>query len=180
MSFQWHTRHASRWLILSSLLLGVSACKPEATDNPPPSKTITHTLPSASPEFQEIYGSLTASCMPCHNRATLPQVIQKVQAASFQELDGETRVRILAELEELQQYMKGGVEVSFTGKEELHRFFDSTPGEFYMMLEKGIMPPPWAHALMDEIKWPGYRPLSIDERVKLMQYSKPYTEEYLR
>lgn len=175
--------HVRRWiptclsLALLSSFLFVLSCRSEGES----SKTTAQKVSAqTAPEFQEIYGILTASCMPCHNRETLPQVIDKVKTASFQDIDGETRLRILGELEELAQYMKDGMPISFTGEQELHRFFAVTPGEFYMMLEKGMMPPPWAHAMFEKIEWPGYKTLGFEERVRLMQYAKPHSEKYLR
>ena len=132
-------------------------------------------------ETRRIQTILTASCMPCHSRTALPQVIERTKQASFPSVDGESRERILAELEELQLYIDEGLPISFAEDEtELHKFFKSTPGEFYMMLEKGIMPPPWAPDLMKQINWPDYKHLTTEERIELLKYSKPYSEKYLR
>ncbi len=131
-------------------------------------------------DFAEVQKILLSSCMPCHNRQNLPVVIDRVKKASFKDIDGDTRLRILGELEELEQYMKDGMPISFTGKEEVHKFFNATPGEFYMMLEKGLMPPPWAPELMKQIEWPSYQKITIEKRLTLLKYAKPYTQKYLR
>lgn len=131
-------------------------------------------------DFAKIQKIITSSCMPCHNRQNLPVVISRVEKAGFKDIDGDTRQRILGELGELEQYMKDGMPISFTGKEEVHKFFNATPGEFYMMLEKGLMPPPWAPELMKQIEWAGYQKLTIENRLELLKYAKPYTQKYLR
>lgn len=168
-------RAAAIYLLAGGLVFG---CKPEPP-HPPPQKT---SLPIkiSDADFNKIQSILSSSCMPCHNRRTLPEVIARTEKGKFKAIGDDTRLRILGELGELKDYMEGGLSISFTSKEELHKFFESTAGEFYLMLEKGLMPPPWAVGLTQEIKWPLYQKLSAENRLELMKYSKPYTERYLR
>ncbi|MEZ0370639.1 MAG: hypothetical protein ACAI44_16230 [Candidatus Sericytochromatia bacterium] len=163
-----------RAVALSLFMAGfMPGCKPQDQQ----AKTMTE-LPDA--DFNKIQTIIASSCMPCHNRQTLPEIVARTKKAGFKAIEGDTRSMILDDLHELEAYMESGLSISFTSKEELHKFFAATPGEFYMMLEKGLMPPPWAPGLMQEIKWPHYQPLSPANRVELLKYSKPYTEKYLR
>lgn len=132
---------------------------------------------------QEVYPILHRSCMPCHNSGTLPQIIERVKNASFEPIDddpNQTRERLLAELEELQQNMDDGLPLSYTNKEIVHQNFAQLPGEFYLLLEKGVMPPPWAPELFNEIGWEDYQPLTREERIVLLRYAKPYSQPFLR
>lgn len=134
-------------------------------------------------DFQrEVYPILHRSCMPCHNSGTLPQVIERVQNTDFAAIDGDpgqTRERLLAELEELQQNMADGMPLSYTNKEKVHKNFAMLPGEMYLLLEKGVMPPPWGPELLKAIGWEDYQPLSAEERVTLLRYAKPYSQAFL-
>ncbi|MGE3725890.1 MAG: hypothetical protein AB7I41_10080 [Candidatus Sericytochromatia bacterium] len=137
-------------------------------------------VPSPSVAYSEVFRITYASCLPCHNRHTLPQVIDRLKAAKFSTVDGEDRVRILTELEGLKALQDSGSALGFSsGQEELMDLFESVPGGFFIMLEKGVMPPPWAPALMEAIDWPNYERLSIENRVKLLQFAKPYSQKYL-
>ncbi|MBF2055570.1 MAG: hypothetical protein IGS03_19130 [Candidatus Sericytochromatia bacterium] len=135
-------------------------------------------------DFQhDIYPILHRSCMPCHNSGTLPQVIERVQNTDFPPVDGDpgqTRERLLAELEELQQAMRDGLPLSYTNKEKVHQNFAMLPGEMYLLLEKGVMPPPWGPELLKAIGWEDYKPLTAEERVTLLRYAKPYSQPFLR
>jgi len=166
------------------LLFLASACKPqaeEASASPYQDSQKTHYSAAGEPaDYNQVARSLSASCMPCHNQAALSQVIERVKAAEFKEIDGETRLRILGELEELKAYMDDGVPISFTSKEKVDQFIKVTPGEFYMMLEKGVMPPPWAPELMKAINWPNYQALELQDRVEMLKYAKPFSQKYLR
>jgi len=138
---------------------------------------------SAALNFEkDVYPLITRSCMPCHHSATLPEVIARVKALEpgrFKEEDGDTRLRLLGELEELQMHLDEGLPLSFTDREQVHKSFERLPGEFYLMLEKGLMPPPWGDDLLAAIEWPNYQPLSWEERVLLLKYAKPYSQQWL-
>lgn len=130
--------------------------------------------------YEDISPIISRSCMPCHNRHTIGTVIERLEAHSVDALDGETRERVLAEIGELRQYMEDGVPVSFTSQQEIEKFLKAMPGEFYTMLEKGVMPPPFAPELMKHIGFTDYQPLSWENRIKLLQYAKPYSKAYMR
>lgn len=167
-----------------TLAVMLPACKPSAqhqeaaasasstADSSPP--------PISDEEFNKAQTIIASSCMPCHNRQTLPNVMALTKAAKFKAIGSDTRLRILGELGELKNYMDSGLSISFTSKDELQKFFGATAGEFYLMLDKGLMPPPWAPELMQQIKWPHYEKLTSAKRLELMKFSKPYTERYLR
>jgi hypothetical protein len=173
---------APAWFYSTSLLsvflwwLTLSACEPSSP------QTETHsapTLTTSESDFQAAFAVIGKSCRPCHNRATLPEVIQRTRAATFSDIDGDTRVRLLSELEGLYGRMKDGEALSFTSESEIKRFLNEGPGEFYIMLEKGVMAPPWAPALMKHIGWEEYVPLTVENRVKLLKFAKPYSEKFL-
>lgn len=130
--------------------------------------------------YEDVRPILSMSCMPCHNRHTIGTVIERLEKHSVETLDGETRERVLAEIGELRQYMEDGVPLSFTSQQEMEKFFKAAPGEFYTMLEKGVMPPPFAVELMEHIGFTDYTPLSWENRIKLLQYAKPYSKAYMR
>lgn len=138
-----------------------------------------HSSPPAG-DFKKVGDIMTHSCMPCHNKSYLSQVINRVKVADFKEIDGDTRLRILAELEELQGFMDEGMPISFTSEEQVQKFMQAAPGELYLMLEKSVMPPPWAEELMKQINWPSYTPLSWENRIEILRYAKPYSQQYLR
>lgn len=129
--------------------------------------------------FEQVSGVLSHSCMPCHHRQILPQLIDKVRSASFAEIEGEPRTRILHELEGLLADILSGAPLDYSRVENLQRNFQGMPGEFYNVLEKGVMPPPWAAELMKQLQWP-YTPLSPEHRVLLLQFAKPSSQKYLR
>ncbi len=161
----------------------LSACQPEAEKESGAYQDSQKTHYSAAGEpadYNQVARALSSSCMPCHNQAALSEVIKRVKAADFKEIDGETRLRILGELEELKVYMDEGVPISFTSKAQVDQFIKVTPGEFYMMLEKGGMPPPWAPDLMKAINWPNYEILKLEDRVEMLKYAKPFSQKYLR
>lgn len=158
--------------LLSSLSTG---CKQEAKN---PIRQTSESPPGDT--FEGVFVALHNSCMPCHNHSTLPTVIARVKTADFSNIDGETRLRILGELEELKVLMDQGLPLSFVNKDNIHNAFTAMPGAFYTMLEKGSMPPSWAPRLMQEINWPHYVPLNWDKRIELLKYAKPYSEKYLR
>lgn len=138
-------------------------------------------MPSSLPglDFAAVQLRLTRSCMPCHQRQILPEVIARVEQARFEGIGGDSRLRILAELGELETMLAEGMPLSFDDQASLRRLFAATPGEFYLMLEKGLMPPPWAPELMRRIDWP-YQALSGAERAELLRFSKPYSMRFLR
>jgi hypothetical protein len=174
---------APTWCYSASLLglflgwLTLSACEP----TPPKSESqpVAQTLTTSESDFQAAFAVIGKSCRPCHNRATLPEVIQRTRAATFSDIEGDTRVRLLSELEGLYGRMKDGEALSFTSESEIKRFLNEGPGEFYIMLEKGVMAPPWAPALMNHIGWEEYVPLTVENRVKLLKFAKPYSEKFL-
>lgn len=164
-------------LSLGGLLLG---CNPQDKESEHKQTQASEPPLPSQEEFLRVQTIIASSCMPCHNSQTLPDVIARTEKAGFKDIDGDTKARILGELDELQNYMKSGTPISFTDQQVLHQFFKATPGEFYMMLDKGLMPPPWAQELMKEIKWPNYHPLQSAERIELLTYSKPFAQKYLR
>lgn len=154
----------------------------QASSKPLPNSQTTSIAASATPvAYSEVFRITYASCLPCHNRNTLPQVIERVQAASFDTVDGETRLRVLGELEGLKALQDSGSDLGFSsGQEELMSLFKSMPGALYTMLDKGVMPPPWAQDLMEAIDWPNYERLSAEKRIKLLQFAKPYSEKFVK
>lgn len=130
--------------------------------------------------FEQAHAVLATSCMPCHNRQTLPQVLEKVRLASFSEIDGESRLRIINELESLLAAILSGSPLDYSSAEHLQQNFQGMPGEFYNVLEKGVMPPSWAPELMRQIQWSGYTPLTPANRVLLLRFAKPASQKYLR
>jgi len=164
---------------LNVLMFGLFlSCAPEAKKAPEETQNTASQAQNVS--FEAAFSVITASCMPCHNVATLPTVIEKTRKASFSELDGEERVRIVNDLENLLAALKAGEPLNLVGEKEIQANFAAMPGELYTMLEKGVMSPAWAPALMKEIQWPQYQPLTPEKRVLLMQYAKPFSEKYLR
>lgn len=170
----------NRWYFFGTLLGNVCllawlvSCEPNQhtrAATPAPSQ-------STDPLFEQAFKVISSSCMPCHNRNTLPEVIARTQQADFKDIDGDTKLRILGELEGLQEAMKEGTPFSFTSREEMLKFFEAAPGELYTMVEKGVMPPPWATPLMKQIQLP-YVPLTPEKRVLILQFAKPYSEKYL-
>lgn len=117
-------------------LLILPACKPD-------SDKLTK-QPEAKPtaDYQIVDRAIASSCMPCHNKQTLDTVIGRVKAAPFEAIEGKTRLRILAKLETLKAYMDEGLPISFTHKTEVDKYIQQTRYPFYLMLEKGVMPPP--------------------------------------
>ncbi|PIQ23550.1 hypothetical protein COW36_13840 [bacterium (Candidatus Blackallbacteria) CG17_big_fil_post_rev_8_21_14_2_50_48_46] len=179
------------WFLITVLLWG---CNSPEEVKPTPSATApaatatagtqTSATPTASPSpaiaYSEVFRITYFSCLPCHNRKTLPQVIERVKAAHFDTVDGEDRLRVLAELEGLKDRQDKGEALGFSsGQEELMHLFGGIPGGFYIMLERGVMPPPWAPDLMQAIDWPNYERLSIENRAKLLQFAKPHSERYI-
>jgi hypothetical protein len=173
--------------LLPGLLL--TACAPEKpardqTPVAPAAVSATSASPTPAPipsvAYSEVFKITYSSCLPCHNRKTLPQVIERVKRSSADIIGDEERVRIIGELEELKAAQDEGVPLGFSsGQKELLQLFDALPGEFYTVLEKGVMPPSWAPALMDTIEWPNYTFLTPENRAKLLIFGKPYAEKYL-
>lgn len=169
-------------VLLTGLILLI-ACRVESSSDTPQDKSkhvyqASYTDPKVS--YEDISPILSMSCMPCHNRHTIGTVIERLEKHPVQTLDGETRERVLAEIGELRQYMRDGVPVSFTSQQEIEKFFKAAPGEFYTMLQKGVMPPGFAPELMQQIGFSDYRPLTWENRIKLLQYAKPYSKAYMR
>ncbi len=137
---------------------------------------------SSSPAvtYEEISPIISMSCMPCHNRHTIGTVIERLEKTNLETLDGETKARVLAEITELRQYMEDGVPVSFTSEAEIQKFLKAAPGEFYTMLQKGVMPPGFAPELMQHIQFNEYKALTWENRIKLLNYAKPYSKAYMR
>lgn len=182
----WPFGRPRRWgghICLLSLLCVLSACQsgvasssltPAPSASPSPVKA-----QSADAAYERAAAIISHSCMPCHNRQTLPEVMALTQAASFQKIGNMTRARILGELGKLKTDMDNGLPISFTSKQALEDFFKVTRGEFYVRLEKGLMPPAWAPEWMQELKW-GYQRLDAQERLELMRFARPYAENYLQ
>lgn len=143
------------------------------TSSSQPNPQISQSTDSNS-DFLKVQQMMVASCLPCHDHQTLPTVIERVKQANFNQIEGLTRLRLLAELEELEHLMQNGLTLSFTNQEELHRFFVAEPGTLYLMLEKGKMPPAWAAELFKQINWPGYQTLTIENRIELLKYAKSF------
>ena len=154
----------------------------EVSPSPIQSSNLDSPRSSVAPvAYSEVFRITYASCLPCHNRNTLPQVIERVKAATFSTVDGETRKRVLAELEGLKALQDSGSDLGFSsGQKELMSLFKSMPGALFTMLDKGVMPPPWAPDLMEAIDWPNYERLSMEKRIKLLQFAKPYSEKYVK
>ena len=161
------------WSIVTVFIL--LSCSPEEPIQSETTPTPVHSLP-AKVDFTKAFKVVASSCLPCHGRTTLPEVITRVKKAKFVEIEGETRERIIAALEGLHDDMKEGIPFSFTSEEEVKKFLATTPGEMVLMLEKGVMPPPWALALMKEIKW-SYTPLEVNERLLLLRYARQNTKK---
>lgn len=167
---------------MSALLmfLTLTACLPQNTQKTSEQQA-SSVQASSSPRF---YGSVSVSiqnsCMPCHNKQTLPEVIERVQKARFQAIAGLSRERILAELEELKGAIEEGLPLDYQEKASVHQNLKSLPGELYLMLEKGQMPPRWAPELMQIIDWYYYEPLSPERRMEFLNYAKADSEKYLR
>lgn len=176
--------HAGQWVWIG-LILGTGLLFSCQADIPKSKLPETQTaLPSASipaiadpAEFAKVQQILATSCMPCHNRQNLPVVLERVKQARFSDISGKSRLRILTELEGLSQLMQEGLPLSFTSQKELHQFFLASPGDFYNMLEKGVMPPPWGPELMQAINWPSYQALTLEDRLELLKYAKSVTQE---
>jgi hypothetical protein len=164
-------------------LFVLSACRATASSDTAqneasPIYKASYTEPQVS--YEDISPILSMSCMPCHNRHTIGTVIERLEKHSVKTLDGETRERVLAEIRELRQYMQDGVPVSFTSQQEIEKFLKAAPGEFYTRLQKGVMPPGFAPELMAHIGFSDYKPLTWENRIKLLQYAKPYSKAYMR
>lgn len=176
-------------LFLTALLVACQASLPTPPISPTasptgfPSAPASIASPQASspsgsePTFAKVQQIMTESCMPCHNRQSLPMVIERVKQASFTQISGQSRLRLLTELEQLKQLMEKGLPISFDSQEELHKFFDAEPGTLFLMVEKGVMPPAWSAELMQQINWPGYQALTIENRIELLKYAKSYTKQ---
>ena len=141
-------------------------------------QTVSYTDPVVT--YEEISPILSMSCMPCHNRHTIGTVIERLENSDVDVLDGETRQRVLGEVSGLRELMDDGMPISFTSEAELQRFMKAVPGEFYTMLQKGVMPPGFAPELMQRIGFTDYKPLTWENRIKLLQYAKPYSKDYMR
>lgn len=174
-------RHLFTFLSAAFMLVGSVGCEDKGSGAPGDDKAQVSAYHKAQEvSYEEISPILSRSCMPCHNRHTIGTVIERLEKHPVETLDGETRERVLAEIAELKQYMQDGVPVSFTSQEEIEKFLKAMPGEFYTMLEKGVMPPPFAPELMEHIGFTDYQPLSWENRIKLLQYAKPYSKAYMR
>lgn len=175
----------NRILPYGTLLLLVCAfqgCRSISSENTHTAEKTSHQTSYTDPvvSYEEISPIISMSCMPCHNRNTIGTVIERLEKHPVQTLDGETRDRVLAEIAELRQYMQDGVPVSFTSQQDIEKFLKAAPGEFYIMLQKGVMPPSFAPQLMEHIGFTEYKPLSWENRIKLLQYAKPYSKAYMR
>lgn len=171
-----------RYGVMLFLLCGLQACRVSTSDQmqkkDKSAQQMSYTDPVVS--YEEISPIISMSCMPCHNRHMIATVIERLEKHSVESLDGDTRARVLAEINELRQYMEDGVPVSFTSQQEIERFLKAAPGEFYTRLQKGVMPPGFAPELMEHIGFAEYKPLSWENRIKLLQYAKPYSKAYMR
>ncbi len=164
----------SKCRLICLCLVLISACKPE------PKKSAAQTENEPVADYPIVARAIASSCMPCHNKQTLETVIQRVQAAQFEAIEGESRLRILAELETLKAYMEDGIPLSFSSKAEVDKYLQSSRYPFYLMLEKGVMPPRWAAELMQQIDWPNYQVLPLSDRIEMLKYAKPSAQKYLR
>ena len=161
------------WSIVTIVIL--VSCSPQEPVESKTTPTPVHSLP-AKVDFTKAFQVVVKSCQPCHGRTTLPEVIKRVKKAKFIEIEGETRERLIAALEGLHEDMKEGIPFSFTSEEEVKKFLAMNPGEMVLMLEKGVMPPPWAPHLMKQIQW-AYTPLGVNERLLLLRYARQNTKK---
>lgn len=147
---------------------------------PQPAHRQSQNAPPKAPDFAQVFTIVSNSCMPCHNSATLPVMIQRLKALPDQEIGGDTRLRVLGELEELKGFMDHDLPISFVSETELKHFFKASPGALYLMLERSQMPPSWAPELMQVLHWPHYKPLTWEDRITLLRYARPHSQKYLR
>lgn len=170
------------FLCTAFILVGSAGCEESSSARTKSDEQAQASAYQKAPQvsYEDISPIISMSCMPCHNRHTIGTVIKRLENHPVEDLDGETRERVLAEIGELRQYMEDGVPVSFTSQQEIEKFLKAMPGEFYTMLEKGVMPPPFAPELMKHIGFTDYQPLSWENRIKLLQYAKPYSKAYMR
>lgn len=133
--------------------------------------------PKTPPNFQEAFQIISKSCMPCHNHTTLEKVITQAKAAKFESIEDESKDRIVAALEDLQADMQDGLPLSYTTEANMQRLFTVMPGELVLMLEHGVMPPPWAPELMKTIEWDSYQPLTVEKRIALLRYGRSNSKD---
>lgn len=168
-------------LSLALITSGLLACQAQTPAQRPSQSSSQSPLPVTGPpssnsddEFIKVQDIMSKSCLPCHSRQSLPLVISQLKQANVDQIEGQNRLRIVAELESLERLMEAGNALSFEDKREVHQFFEGHPGSLYIMLERGKMPPAWAPALMKQISWSGYQELSIENRIELLKYAKSY------
>lgn len=168
-------------LIVSVLL---AACQP-AEKKPPTSQASQRaspqvsqiSIPEESPADYSLVASIIAnSCLPCHNRQTLGDVIQLTQDARFAGAGDETRLRVLAALQRLASDMDEGIARNFTTQQEIEQLMHLNPELLPLVLEKGVMPPQWASDLMRKIDWPNYQALTVENRVEILQYTTQWPQ----
>lgn len=164
-------------MLLASLTF-LTACPQQQGQETSEVQTISETK---TVKYEDVSDIFSNSCMPCHNHEFLPQVIQRLEdKKDVKEVDGETRERILAELYGLKARMDDGEPISFVSEKEVMKFLKSTPGEMYLMLEKGVMPASFAEDLMRVTEWPKYKTITPEERMRLLLFTKPYSKDYMR
>lgn len=163
--------------IVLCAFLALSSClnKPQTSE----SETEANEVKTGEIPFADAFAVISESCLPCHSQTALPEVIVRVKQAPFETMDGEKKERLVAELEGLLEALEEGDPLDYTSEANLNRTFKGLPGEFYLMLEKGVMPPPWAAEMMALIEWGGYRTLTPEKRGLLLNYSRPFSEKYL-
>lgn len=125
--------------------------------------------------FGETYSVIVKSCMPCHNKRTLPNIIKEVKQANFKEIEEETKARIVGALEGLLQRQEEGELLSFDSEKNIQKFYRIAPGAMYTMVNLNVMPPPFAPELMKTIGYNRYVELSMQERIKLLKYANQYS-----
>lgn len=172
-----------RALILVFFLSALTACPRRTADSKQQENEKQHIQAVSNEELQyeDVSDIFANSCMPCHNHEFLPQLIARLEKAEHvKELDGDSRERVLAELYGLKERMDNGEPISFVSEKQVMAFLKQNPGEMYLMLENGVMPAAFAEDLMQAVNWPKYTRLSPEDRVRLLIFAKPYSQDYLR
>lgn len=120
----------------------------------------------------EVLTIMTHGCLPCHAQDALNALIQKTQTAHFESAGDMTRERIINALQKLQGEKQEGSVLNFSTPEQILAYISTKPQTFIGSLENNTMPPEWAENLAQEIDTMGYRPISVDERIILLKYSR--------
>lgn len=121
--------------------------------------------------FKQAHSIMKRSCMPCHNKHRVSCLAQAIKRQDFKSIDGESRLRIVSAIKGLSEMIDEGMNLSFTSEKEIKQFLKEMPGGLYTMVDKGVMPPPWAPDLMKTLYLHTYRPLSVDDRIVLQKFA---------